>query len=154
MVFLCKIHRSLAGPYRGVGGFQVTEMIEGFGGLKFSIAVTFWVGKFDKYSFCVAINLSGDFSRTELMFKLDYEHSLFPGLVRRASEKKSARKISRRLAKTETFQFSCGADFFFFSFFAFFAVCFRSRDGLSWEMFKDTIAGLRYSDISLTCRDN
>ena len=63
------------------------------------------------------------------MFKLDYEQFLFPSLVRRASEKKSARKIYRRLAKTKSSQqggekFSRGADFLFF---------FRSRDGLSWE---------------------
>ena len=31
---------------------------------------------------------------------VDYEQSLFPSLVRRASEKKSARKINRRRAKT------------------------------------------------------
>ena len=59
MVFLCKIHRSPAGPY--------PEEISSDGddrrhwGLKFSIPVTFWVGTFGKYSFCVAINLSGDF---------------------------------------------------------------------------------------------
>ena len=49
---------------------------------------------------------------------VDYEHSLFPSSVRRASEKDSARKINRRRAKTlfpraSRSQFSRGADLFF-----------------------------------------
>ena len=54
----------------------------------------------------------------------------FPGLVRRANEKKLSRKINRRRAKTGSEargKFSRGADLFFWP------ISFRSRDGLSWE---------------------
>ena len=44
--------------------------------------------------------MSGGVSFVGFLLGGDYDQSLFPSLVHRASEKKSARKINRRLMKT------------------------------------------------------
>ena len=69
----------------------------------------------------------------------NYEQSLFPSLVCPASEKKSARKINRRLAKTGSKKLAPTrrrADSFFSPIF------FRSRNRPSWERQRGTSRSL------------